>query len=46
MLRMKTPSPTVIWDPCGASETREDPQVCGAPTGQKWSLEFSFFCSS
>lgn len=33
---MKTPSPAVIWGPCGAAEG------CGAPAGQEWSLEFSF----
>lgn len=40
---MKTPSPAVSWGPCGASATWEDPEGCGAPTGQEWSLEFSFF---
>lgn len=47
VLRMKTPSPTVIWGgPCGASETWEDPQGSGCPAGEKWSLEFALFCSS
>ena len=34
ILRMKTPSLTVIWGPRGASETRENPRGWESPTGR------------